>query len=77
MREPTRFRQKLSHLTRRTSRSIGHGKSSKRKKIVKNLLRISRSKRKLASPSSSKKMSSSRASWSNSETKMRSTLSLE
>ena len=75
--ELTKSRPKLSHPTRKTSRSIGLGKSSKRKKTVKSSLRTSRSRRKLANLSFFRRMSWSKASWSSWEIRMRSTSSLE
>lgn len=61
---PTKFKLKLSPVIRRTSRSIGPGRNLKRKKTVKSLLRISRSKRKLVRPSLLRKTSSSNNSLS-------------
>lgn len=71
----TRFKPRSSLLIRRMLRLIGPGKNWKKKRTAKSWLRTSRSKRRHARPLLSRKRSSSRASWNNSEARTMSTWS--
>jgi len=73
---PQRFRLKLLLHIREMSKSIGHGKNSKKKKTAKNWQKILRFRKKLVNKSSSKRIYSSKVSWSNLELKMTSTWNL-
>ena len=68
-RDRIRFKPKSSLRIRRMLRSIGPGRSLKRKRTVRSLPRISRYRKKLVRPLSPKKKSSLNHSWTNSEAK--------
>ena len=55
----TKFKLRSLQVIKRMSKSIGHGKSLRRRKTVRSSPRISRSRRKLVRLSSPKKMNSS------------------